>query len=73
DPIAISCESSAAEALWLMHDKHIRNLPVMAEDGAVIGDMTYRSVIQYLAARYPIEVLNRPPQPAQFPRKVEGG
>ncbi len=73
DPFAISCESSAAEALWLMHDKHIRNLPVLAEDGSIAGDMTYRSVIQYLAARYPIEVINRPPQPAQFPRKVEGG
>lgn len=73
DPIAISCELSAAEALWLMYDKHIRNLPVVAEDGSIAGDMTYRSVIQYLAARYPIEVINRPPQPAQFPRKVEGG
>ncbi len=73
DPIVVSRESSAAEALRLMHDKRIRNLPVIAEDGAVVGDMTYRSVIQYLAARYPVEVLNRPPQPARFPRKAEGG
>ncbi len=73
NPVIITCQSSAAEALWLMHDEQVRNLPVIAEDGSIAGDMTYRSIIQYLAARYPIEVINRPPQPAQFPRKVEGG
>jgi len=72
-PITISGRSSAAEALRLMHEKHIRNLPVVDENGRVAGDMTHRSIIQYLAARYPVEVLNRPPRPAQFPRKVEGG
>lgn len=72
-PITISPETSAAEALWLMDEKGIRNLPVVRSDGTVIGEMTYMAVINYLAARYPVEVLNRPPRPAQFPRHAEGG
>ncbi|HRQ39254.1 MAG TPA: CBS domain-containing protein [Chloroflexota bacterium] len=73
DPITIGPETSAAAALWLMDAKGIRNLPVVDEDGRVLGAMTHQAVIRYLAARYPIEVQNRPPHPEQFPRKPEGG
>ncbi|MCP5096759.1 MAG: CBS domain-containing protein [Chloroflexi bacterium] len=73
DPVTVSPETSAAEALWLMDDKHIRNLPVIRADGTIVGNMTYRSVISFLAARYPEEVLNRPPVSDHYPRKQEGG
>lgn len=71
--VTISPDASAAEALWLMDDNHFRNLPVIDHQGRILGDMTYASIIQYLAARYPVEVLNRPPRPEQFPSKAEGG
>jgi len=73
NPITISPESSAAEALQLMDANHFRNLPAVSEDGTIVGNMTHESVIAYLADRYPVEVLNRPPQPDRFPRKAEGG
>jgi CBS domain-containing protein len=73
DPITVSPDSSAAAALWVMDEKHFRNLPVVGEDSALIGNMTHHAIINYLAARYPVEVLNRPPRPDQFPRKAEGG
>ncbi len=73
DPITIGPETSAAAALWLMDAKGFRNLPVVGEDGRILGAMTHQAVIRYLAARYPIEVQNRPPHPEQFPRKPEGG
>ncbi len=73
NPITIDPNTSAAEALWLMDDKHFRNLPVVNKAGDVVGNMTHQSVIQYLAARYPVEILNRPTNPEQFPRKAEGG
>jgi signal-transduction protein with cAMP-binding, CBS, and nucleotidyltransferase domain len=73
EPITVSPETPAAEALWLMDEHHFRNLPVVAHDGALIGNMTYATIINYLGARYPVEVLNRPPDPDQFPRKPEGG
>lgn len=73
NPITVTPQTSAADALWLMDDKHIRNLPVVDTNGRITGNMTHQAVISFLAARYPIEVLNRPPHPDQFPRKAEGG
>lgn len=73
DPVTVTPDMSAADALWLMDDRHFRNLPVVSQDGEILGNMTHQAIINYLAARYPIEVLNRPPRPDQFPRKAEGG
>lgn len=73
DPIKITPDMSAADALWLMDEQHIRNLPIVDEERKVIGGMTHAAIINYLATRYPVEVLNRPPRPEQFPRKAEGG
>ena len=72
-PVTIGPEASAATALTLMTDRHIRNLPVIGSDGALLGNMTHQAIIGYLAARYPVEVLNLPPDPDRFPRKQEGG
>jgi CBS domain-containing protein len=73
NPITVTPDIPAAEALWLMDDKKFRNLPVVDEEGKIMGNMTHQAVISFLAARYPVEVLNRPPRPDQFPRKQEGG
>jgi CBS domain-containing protein len=73
DPITIDPTASAAEALWLMDEKRIRNLPAVDGTGKVVGNMTYQSIINYLAARYPTEILNLPLNPNQFPDQVEGG
>lgn len=73
DPISVGPDTSAAVALGLM-DKHgIRNLPVLDASGQIVGSMTHMAVIDWLAGRYPVEVLNRPPDPERFPRKAEGG
>ncbi|GAB4268571.1 MAG: hypothetical protein Kow0080_11580 [Candidatus Promineifilaceae bacterium] len=73
NPVTVTPESSAADALWLMDSKHIRNLPVVSSNGAILGAMTHQSVINFLAAHYPQEILNRPPDSDRFPRKQEGG
>lgn len=73
NPITVTPDTSAADALWLMDEKQFRNLPVVGRDGKIKGNMTHQAVISFLAARYPLEVLNRPPRPDQFPRKQEGG
>ena len=72
-PITILPDTSAADALWLMDDHHFRNLPVIDRQGHILGDMTHAAIIQYLAARFPVEVLNRSPRPDQYPSKPEGG
>lgn len=73
DPITIDPTASAADALWLMDEKRIRNLPAIDGLGKVVGNMTHQAIINYLAARYPTEILNLPPNPNQFPDQVEGG
>lgn len=73
DPISVGPEASAAVALGLMDKHHIRNLPVVDASGQIVGSMTHMAVIDWLASRYPVEVLNRPPEPERFPRKAEGG
>jgi len=73
EPVTVKDDCSAAEALWLMDDRHFRTLPVVDEAGKILGNLTYSAVIDYLAALFPVEVLNRPSRPEQFPRRVEGG
>lgn len=73
NPITVTPDTSAADALWLMDEKKFRNLPVVGRDGKIKGNMTHQAVISFLAARYPVEVLNRPPRPDIFPHKQEGG
>ena len=73
DPITIGLDASVADALWLMNEKNIRSLPAVRKSGEIAGNMTYRALIDYLAARYPIEVLNLPPRPDQVAENVDGG
>lgn len=73
DPVTATADMSAADALQLMQKGHFRNLPVIDSSGNILGDMTHQSILDYLAARYPVEVLNLPPDPHRFPRKPEGG
>ena len=73
EPVTIGLDASVADALWLMNEKNIRSLPTVRESGEIAGNMTYRALIDYLAARYPIEVLNLPPRPDQVAENVDGG
>jgi predicted transcriptional regulator len=73
DPVTVSPDLSAADALRMIDKHHFRSLPVIDGNGHISGTMTHRAIIDFLATRYPTEVLNRPPRPGQFPRKAEGG
>ena len=73
DPITIGPDASAADALRLMEKNHFRNLPIVDGSGRLLGIMTHQAIIDYLADRYPVEVLNRPIDPERFPRRAEGG
>lgn len=73
DPFTISPGIVAAAALVALDEHHFRSLPVVDEDGRVLGTMTHRAIIEFLATRYPTDVLNRPPRPKQISLKAEGG
>ena len=73
NPITITPDAPALDALSIMDEHQFRNLPVVDSQGNVVGDMTHQAIIAYLATRYPVEVLNRPLQADRFPRRAEGG
>lgn len=74
DPITLSKAATAADALALMVRKHIRNVPIVEEDGAVIGNFTHFSVLDFLAEQFPdITVESYPVYPRRFSRRRHGG
>jgi CBS domain-containing protein len=72
-PVTIEPDASIAEAIWLMSERNIRDLPVVRPLGEVVGSLSHQTIIDYLAARYPTEILNVPPRPNAFPETEEGG
>lgn len=48
-PITIKPEKSVREAALIMHDKNIRRLPVVDDDGNVIGIITRGDIIRTMA------------------------
>ncbi|MEM7344837.1 MAG: CBS domain-containing protein [Chloroflexota bacterium] len=63
NPITVNSTDPAIKALELMDEKHFRNVPVLGDDGKVIGNLTHYALIKYLADRFPESVYNLPPDP----------
>jgi CBS domain-containing protein len=72
EPITLKLDSSAGEALRLMDDKGFRNVPVVNEKGAPIGNLTYFSLVDYLSGAFQKVVLNAPPT-SHFTTARDGG
>jgi CBS-domain-containing membrane protein len=45
------------DPLLAMDKHHFRNLPVVDDNGRISGTMTHLAIIEFLATRYPTEVL----------------
>jgi CBS domain-containing protein len=60
-------------AVRLMHRRGYRHVPVVDDDGRVLGCVRHEDVVDYLAAIHPEEVLNLPPDPGQVILTREGG
>ncbi len=74
DPITLSKAATAADALAEMVRHHIRNVPIVEEDGSVIGNFTHFSVLEFLAEHFPdITTESYPVYPRRFSRRRHGG
>lgn len=62
-PLSVKLTDPADAALNLMNKNHFRNVPVLDENGVVIGNLTHYAVIKYLADHFPESVYNLPPDP----------
>lgn len=73
DPEHIRRGDRLFTALRLMHRRGYRHVPVVDDDGRVLGCIRHKDIVDYLAAVYPGEVLNLPPDPEQVILTQEGG
>lgn len=71
-PQAVSCKERADTALAMMNEKRFRNVPVLDDDGTIIGNLTHYAIIKYLADRFPESVYNLPPHPDRVTRNRDG-
>lgn len=61
NPTIVEPDCPADEALAVMGEGYIRNVPVVDADGKIHGNVSYYAFIKFLADRFPQEVYNLPP------------
>lgn len=62
-PTIIQPEDSLGEALRRLIQGHRRHLPVVDERGRVLGLVSIRDILSYIAERFPEDLVNLPPHP----------
>lgn len=62
-PMVIRPTDSVAEALRRLVTGRRRHLPIVDERGGVVGVMSIRDILVYVASRFPKELVNLPPNP----------
>jgi CBS domain-containing protein len=72
EPVTIDAGATIHVALAKMKEGHFRDLPVVDEEGSIVGNLTDNAVVRRLADYLQAEVLNLPPDPDQVPQSVEG-
>ncbi len=72
-PVTVKDTVCAEDALHLMNEKRVRNLPVINEAGWVIGNLTHYALIKFLADQFPESVYNLPPDPNRTAHNRVGG
>lgn len=73
NPRTLGENATAAEALSLMNQLHVRNVPVVRADGEVVGNFTPYAIVRFLADSFPVTIYNRPPDPKRVARRPYGG
>lgn len=63
-PMVIRCEDSLAEALRRLSQGRRRHLPVVDARGTVLGLISIRDILTYIAGKFPEEMMNLPPDPS---------
>jgi len=62
-PMVIRPDDSLSEALRRLTAGHRRHLPIVDERGHVLGMVSIRDILTFVAERFPEEMMNLPPHP----------
>jgi CBS domain-containing protein len=62
-PTVIRPYESVAEAMRLLLQGRRRHLPIVDDQGQVLGLLSIRDILTYVASKFPEEMVNLPPTP----------
>lgn len=72
DPRTLELDATIRDAIELMQTGRYRNVPVVDDDGTLVGVIRQADIIKYLAESFPEELLNLPPRPHQRMKEQDG-
>ena len=72
-PRTLDLDQTIRDAIELMQTGRYRNVPIVDDQGRLVGVVRQVDIIKYLAESFPEELLNLPPRPHQKMRQPEGG
>ncbi len=65
EPRTLDLDQTIRDAIELMQTGRYRNVPLVDDDGHLVGVVRQSDIIKYLAESFPEELLNLPPRPHQ--------
>jgi CBS domain-containing protein len=72
-PVVLRPDDTVAKAIALMAEQNVYHIPLIDERQRLVGVLSVRTLIRFLAEFYPSEIYNLPPDPHQLARSEEGG
>lgn len=72
DPVTVGPETTVGQAAELMRRKDLRGLPVVDAKGRLLGLVTAGRIVRFVAAHFPSEIMNLPPELGRLAEEVEG-
>jgi CBS domain-containing protein len=73
NPETLGPDDTIAYALNKMHLGGFRHIPIVADDGAPVGIVSVRDIVEFIIELFPTAVLNLPTDPGSLPHGVDGG
>ena len=68
----LHADATLIEAMRSMEQGHFRNVPLVDDEGMVVGLLRQQDLLEYVAEAFPQEILNLPPRPHQMMEEPEG-
>jgi CBS domain-containing protein len=72
-PRTLRLDQSVGDAMALMRTGRFRNVPLVDDEGRLVGVVRQVDILKFLAESFPEELLNLPPRPHQRMEQPEGG
>ena len=72
EPDVLRPDATLLDAMQAMERGRYRNVPLVDDDGTLVGLLRQQDVLEYVAEAFPQEILNLPPRPNQLMEEPEG-